>query len=127
MAKKSKPTSPFLGLWHIVSMSMWDEDYFNVEVQAFIEFEDDGLGSFQFGYVQGQIDCRTTSRDGKPAVEFSWDGGDGADGTPLSGRGWAFLADDELNGMIFIHLGDDTEFVAKRKEKPGSKPKKAKR
>jgi hypothetical protein len=124
---KAKPKSPFLGLWHIVSMSMWGEEYFNVEVQAFIEFEDDGLGSFQFGYVQGQIDGRTTNRDGKTAVEFSWDGGDGADGTPLSGRGWAILGDDELNGMIFIHLGDDTEFVAKREGKSPSKPKKAKR
>ena len=118
MAKKSKPKSPFLGLWYIVSMSTWGEEYFNVEVQAFIEFEDDGLGSFQFGYVQGQIDCRMTNRDEKPAVEFSWDGSDGADGTPMTGRGWAILDDDKLNGMIFIHLGDDSEFVAKRaKEK----------
>ena len=37
--KKSKPKSPFLGRWHIVSMSNWDEDYLNEEVQAFIEFE----------------------------------------------------------------------------------------
>ena len=56
--KKSKPKSPFLGRWHIVSMSAWDEEYLNEEVQAFIEFEDTGSGSFQFGYVQGMIDCR---------------------------------------------------------------------
>ena len=87
-------------------MSMWDEDYLNEEVQAFIEFDDKGSGSFQFGYVQGQIDCRTTSREGKPAVEFSWEGGDGADGTPLTGRGWAILQENELHGMIFIHQGD---------------------
>ena len=37
MAKaKAKQKSPFTGLWHIVSMSGWDEDYFNEEVQAFI-------------------------------------------------------------------------------------------
>ena len=60
-----------------------------------------------------QIDFRTTNRDGKPAVEFSWEGGDGADGTPLTGRGWAILQGDELNGMIVIHLGEDSEFVAK--------------
>jgi hypothetical protein len=43
--KKSKPKSksPFLGRWHIVSMSMWDEAYLNEEVPAFIEFEDKGL------------------------------------------------------------------------------------
>jgi hypothetical protein len=113
MAKKRpKPKSPFLGRWHIVSMSMWDEDYLNEEVQAFIEFDDKGGGSFQFGYVQGIIDYREGLRDGQPAVEFSWEGGDGADGTPLTGRGWAILRDDGLNGMIFIHQGDESEFEA---------------
>ncbi len=27
----------FIGLWHIFEMQAWDEDYFNMEVQAFIE------------------------------------------------------------------------------------------
>ncbi len=112
--KKSKPKSPFLGRWYIVSMSAWDVDDLDEEVRAFIEFDDKGGGSFQFGYVQGQIDCRTTSRDGKPAVTFSWEGGDGADGTPLTGRGWAVLGEDGLNGMIVIHEGDESEFVATR-------------
>ena len=49
-------------------------------------------------------------------MEFSWEGGDGADGTPLTGRGWAILQENELRGMIFIHLGDDFEFVADRAE-----------
>jgi hypothetical protein len=112
--KKPKPKSPFLGRWQIVSTSAWDEDYLNEEVQAFIEFDEKDGGSFQFGYVQGQIDCRTTSRDGHPAVEFSWEGGDGADGTPMTGRGWATVQGSDLNGMIFIHLGDDSEFEATR-------------
>ena len=30
--KKSRPRSPFLGRWHIVSMSMWDEDYLDEDV-----------------------------------------------------------------------------------------------
>ena len=112
--KKQKPRSPLLGRWHIVSMSAWDEDYLNEEVQAFLEIDDKGGGSFQFGYVQGRIDWRTSARDGQPAVEFSWEGGDGADGTPLDGRGWAILQDNELRGMFFIHEGDDSEFVAER-------------
>jgi len=33
-----KPKSPFKGRWQIVSMTEWDEDYFNEEVEAFIEF-----------------------------------------------------------------------------------------
>lgn len=91
-------------------METWDEDYFNEEVQAFIEFEENGTGPFQFGYVQGNMDWRPTTRDGEPAVEWSWEGGDGADGTPLTGRGWAKLAGDELHGMIFIHLSDESGF-----------------
>jgi hypothetical protein len=62
MAKK-KRDSPCTGLWHIVSMEAWDEDYIHEEAQAFIEFEDNGTGHIKFGYVQGQIDCRTTDRD----------------------------------------------------------------
>jgi hypothetical protein len=111
---KEKPTSPFTGLWHIISMDEWDEDYFNEEVQAFVEFEANGTGHFQFGYVSGYMDWRTTTRDGVPAVEWTWEGGDGADGTQLSGRGWVKLEQDELHGMIVIHLGDESGFVAKR-------------
>jgi hypothetical protein len=114
MAKKSRPLNPFTGRWRIVSMSAWEDDYLDEEVQAFIEFEEKGSGSFQFGYVQGLIDHRMTHRGGEPAVEFSWEGGDGADGTPLTGRGWAVLKDDELHGKFFIHQGEDSEFVATR-------------
>jgi hypothetical protein len=119
--KKRKPDSPFVGLWHIVSMTGWEEDYFNEEVQAFIEFEENGTGHFQFGYVSGCMDWRATERDGDPAVEWSWEGGDGAGGTPLTGRGWAKLKDGDLDGMIFIHLGDDSGFVANKAK--GKRPK----
>lgn len=112
--KKAKPRSPFLGRWHIVSMSTWDESYFNEEVQAFIEFKEDTLGEFRFSYVQGDIDYREGQRDGEPAVEWSWEGSDGADGRPLSGRGWAKLKDEGLHGLIAIHMGDESEFEVKR-------------
>lgn len=115
MAKvRRKPSSLFMGLWHILSMDEWGEDYLNEEVQAFIDLEANGTGHFQFGYVSGYMDWRPTTRDGEPAVEWSWEGGDGADGTPVNGRGWAKLIEDELHGVIFIHLGDESGFVAKR-------------
>ena len=117
MAKKPKPPSPITGRWRIVSMSAWEDDYLDEEVQAFIEFEEKGGGSFQFGYVQGLIDWRLTTRDGEPAVQWSWEGGDGADGTPLTGRGWGVLKNDELHGEFFIHGGDESEVVAKRAKK----------
>jgi hypothetical protein len=99
-------------------MSAWEDDYLDEEVEAYIEFEEKGGGSFQFGYVQDVIDWRLTTRGEEPGVEWSWEGGDGADGTPLTGRGWAVLQYEELHGEFFIHQGDESELVAKRaKEK----------
>jgi len=95
-------------------MTEWDEDYIHEEVPAFIEFGEHQQGSFQFAYVRGEIDYRITTRDGEPAVEWSWEGND--DQNSMSGRGWAMLKSDELHGMIFIHQGDDSEFVADRAE-----------
>lgn len=110
--KKSEPKSPFLGRWQIVSMSNWDEDYLNEEVPAFIEFEEKRKGEFHFGYVQGIMDYREGQRDGKPCVEWSWDGNSEMDA--LSGRGWAVQDGDKLIGMIFIHQGDESDFEAER-------------
>lgn len=95
-------------------MSAWEDEYLDAEVEAHVTFDERGGGDFQFGHMEGQVDYRSTTRDGKPAVEFSWEGGDAADGTPLTGRGWAVLGGDQLTGMFFIHLGDDSHFVAKR-------------
>ena len=55
-------------------------------------------GQFHFGYVHGEIDYRLGKRDGKPAVEFTWDGHDEMD--PAQGRGWAVLEGEELKGMF---------------------------
>ena len=113
-AKGTKLQNPFKGRWRIVSMSAWEDDYLDEEVEAFIEFRGKGHGSFHFGYVQGTMDLRKSDRGGEPAVEFSWEGGDGADGTPLTGRGWASLSGDGLSGMFYIHDGDESVFLAKQ-------------
>jgi hypothetical protein len=55
-------------------MEMWDREFIDEEVRSFFEFGPRNLGSFQFGYIQGQIDYRIGERDGKPVVEFSWNG-----------------------------------------------------
>ena len=57
------------------------------------------------------MDCREVERDGRPGVEFSWEGNDECD--PASGRGRAVLKNDgSLRGRIFFHLGDDSGFTA---------------
>jgi hypothetical protein len=124
MAKRAKKENPVLGRWRIISVSAWEDDYLDEEVEAYLEFDENAGGSFQFGYIQGQIDYRTTTRDGKPAVEFSWEGGDGADGTPLTGRCWAILEGDELHGEFLIHDGDDSDFVATRATQKKAKKRK---
>ena len=111
----AKSKSPFTGSWHIVSMSGWEDEALNEEVQAFIEFDEEGMGKFQFGYVRGVTDhYRTKKRDRMRVAQFGWDGEDGADGTPLDGIGWVILEGGKLNGTICIDLGDELEFLAKR-------------
>ena len=86
-----------------------------MDVQDFGADAQNPGGSFHFGYVNGDMDCRLTTRDGEPAVEWTFDGNDEME--PAQGRGWAVVKGDELHGMIFFHGGDDSEFVAKRAEK----------
>ena len=117
MAKKAKHKNPFEGRWRITWMDQWDQDYVDEEVEGYIEFQPQNCGSFQFGYVQGQIDYCKILNNEQTTVEFSWEGGDGADGTPLTGRGVASLNGGELQGTIYIHLGDDSDFKAVKKNK----------
>ena len=119
MAKKAKSPSPFEGRWRITSMEMWSQGVVDAEVEGFVEFGPNGLGSFQFAYVSGDIDYRDSTKDGKPSVEWSWDGNDEMDAA--KGSGWAVLKDDELHGMIFFHEGDYSAFMAKRAERKKSK------
>jgi hypothetical protein len=60
------------------------------------------------------MDWRPATQDGQPAVERTREGTDGADMTPMTGRGWAKLGDEGLHGLIVIHLGDESGFVATR-------------
>ncbi len=99
------------GRWRITEMEMWDQDAIELVGPAFIEFDSDDRGSFRFIAVEAWMDVRQSDRDGLPGVEFTWEGHD--EGDPRSGRGWAALAPDgTLTGRIFIHLGDDSSFLA---------------
>jgi hypothetical protein len=126
MGRKSQSTSPFAGRWRITSMEQWDQDYIDEEEEGYFEFDDKGGGEFHFGYVHGNTNCRPTTHEGEPAVEWTWDGNDEMD--PAQGMGWAVLKGDELHGKIYFHSGgDDSEFVAKKMTLPASKPKKPKK
>lgn len=101
------------GVWHIVEMDMWDEDYCNMEGQAFIRVDANGVGNFQFGLVSGGIDGEVVKTGNAERFEFTWEGQDECD--PALGSGWLmFSGQNKLKGRIKFHLGDSSEFVAVR-------------
>lgn len=104
-----------IGSWRISEMELWDQEDIDMMAPGYFRFDADGMGEFGFIAVQGGLDCRYETRDGKTAVEFSWEGTDEMD--QRSGRGWAVLDGDRLTGRLFFHMGDDSGFTAERQTK----------
>ena len=78
-----------------------------------------GAGSYILFTNEGgefALDCLTGAIHGcceGDAVEFTWDGSDETE--PARGRGWAEeLANDSLEGEIYLEGGDDIPFIARR-------------
>jgi hypothetical protein len=112
---------PFIGTWHIYAMEMWDADYFNMEVKAYVEVRPDSLGSFQFGLVSGGLHGYLEGKPPRQRFAFTWEGNDEMD--PVSGSGWLRLkGDDEVLGLINIHQHDRSRFRARRVSPPGKTP-----
>lgn len=105
----------FAGTWIITEMEMWDADYFNMEVQAHLRIEENGIGSFQFGLVAGGLDGEVVKQGKAERFAFTWEGQDEMD--PISGRGWLEMrTPDSVEGRLKIHLGDGSTFVAVREK-----------
>ncbi|MSP12368.1 MAG: hypothetical protein EXR62_05355 [Chloroflexi bacterium] len=101
------------GTWHIYEMETWDADYFNMEVQAFLEIDAKGMGDFQFGLVTGSIDGEIIQDGTDERFEFTWDGSDESD--EATGSGWLRVQPaDTIQGRIKIHSGDSSQFLARR-------------
>lgn len=116
MASKEKDKTEFVGKWHIDEMSQWDEDYFNMEVQAYLEIKPDYMGNFQFGLVCGHMDGEIVDHPDGKRFEFTWDGNDECD--PAQGSGWIKLINSNtIKGKIKFHHGDSSTFSAKRVKK----------
>jgi hypothetical protein len=62
--------------------------------------------------VEGQLNYRIEKIGDVERLEFSWEGADEND--PASGRGWAVINGDHLEGRIYIFLSDDSWFKAKK-------------
>jgi len=104
-----------IGSWRIMEMELWDQEDIDMMAPGYFRFDADCMGEFGFIAVQGGLDCRYETRDGKTAVEFSWEGTDEMD--QRSGRGWAVLDGERLSGRLFFHMGDDSGFTAERQTK----------
>jgi hypothetical protein len=94
-------------------MEMWDGDYFNMEVQAYVRIDSEGLGEFQFVLVSGEIDGEIVEDGTDERFEFTWGGNDKCD--PALASGWFRLKDkNSIEGRIKIHMGDNSAFSARR-------------
>lgn len=108
----------FVDRWRITWMEEWDQDYIDLVTAGHVTLGRDGTGEFQFGTVRGWIDYRVESRQGTETLEFSWEG---QNDTDLGcGRGWAVLNGNQLEGRLYIHMGDDSAFRARRWPKSGT-------
>ena len=115
MTERKTPPE-FAGDWRITEMELWGADHLDLVVPKFIDLNEEMMGQFQFGTVRGWLDCRYTERGDMPAVEFSWEGEtDTDDGC---GRGWGVLREGRFEGRLFIHRGDDSQFLASRATRP---------
>lgn len=99
-----------VGRWRLAEMELWDRDALDLVEPAFLEIRADGTGLIGFIAISATLDARS---DGTGRLEFSWEGDD--EGHPVSGRGVGHLnSEGDMEGRIFIHLGDDSSFLARR-------------
>lgn len=105
----------FAGKWRILDMELWDEDYLDMEVEAFFTVNKNGTGSFQFGLVSGVLIGRVVKHGRTERLEFTWDGNDECD--HAFGAGWLKMrSGDHVTGSITFHGGDTSGFNAQRTE-----------
>lgn len=98
------------GKWRIVEMEAWDKDFLDLVQPAYILFGETG-GEFVFGCVTGSFG----GVDDNDAIAFDWGGADEMD--EAHGEGWAEVQNDgSLVGEISFHSGDESRFIARRRE-----------
>lgn len=101
------------GKWKITEMEEWDLDFIDAQGSGYFEFTPNGQGAFAFGYVEGDIKFKSSRKNKKNRIDYSWSGQDEMD--EASGRGWfELINDDKIYGEIYFHQGDESWVKAKR-------------
>ncbi len=118
ISPQSKAVKKAIGRWRITSMVMWDNDFMDAEVPAHITIHKNMQGDFQFGFVQGEIDGRTSQEGDLVIIDFSWSGFDEND--PASGRGWMQISGNTGTGCFYFHMGDESDFTVIREDLPAN-------
>ncbi len=113
-AERRTGANAFAGTWRITHMDMWDQDAVDLLGPGFFQFDEHEGGRLRFIAIEADLDCRYGQRAGKPFVEFSFDGQSEYD--PISGRGCAAVKGDAMEGTIYLHRADQSEFTAERQE-----------
>lgn len=108
-----KTRKAYTGMWRFTEMSTWDKDFIDLVTPGHILLKSDGTGTFAFGAVEAEMDCRIETYGTTERLSFSFAGWD--EGEDTSGRGWAEISGDTMSGWIGFHMSDDTTFKALRK------------
>lgn len=109
---ESQPALPLEGRWEIHSVEGYDEAELRVELEPFVEFRAEGDGAFHFALIRGSMEYRVEEQDGQPVAQFTFDAHHGAE--PLCGGGSAAVVGGQLEGVIWLHTGQQSRFVARR-------------
>ena len=83
-------------------MDQWDQDFVDLVTTGHVTIQKDGTGGFQFGAVQGEMDCRIEDIGSGPLLGFTWDGSDECD--PACGRGWVKVNGKQMEGHLFFQF-----------------------
>ena len=110
---KIKPE--YIGVWRITGMSSWDQDFIDLVAPGHLTVKRTGTGTFAFGAMEAEIDCRIERHAGHERLAFSFAGWD--EGDDVSGRGWAVAEGNRMEGWFSFHLGDESTFKAEKKAK----------
>lgn len=103
----------FEGVWNVYEMEMWNEEYFNMEVQAFIKINHDGKGEFQFGLVTGNFIGKVIEQNNNEKFTFKWVGTDELE--PVNGIGWIEIINEDLiEGEFIFYDGEESKFKARK-------------
>ncbi len=104
----------YIGVWLITEMSSWDRDFIDLVAPGHLAVKPDGTGTFAFGAIEAEIDCRIERHADQERLAFSFAGWD--EGDEVSGRGWAVADGNSMGGWFSFHLGDESTFKAERKK-----------